>query len=80
MGIPPDFLGGSRAITTFITHRELFRYKPLMFGMPSAPDQCQYVIGVVLRSYDGVVSIADDIMVHGTTVEEHDRCLLAVLE
>ena len=28
----------SRAITTFITHRGLYRYSPLMFGITSAPD------------------------------------------
>ena len=34
----------SRGITTFITHKELYRYKRIMFGILSAPEKCQQVI------------------------------------
>ena len=34
----------SRAITTFITHKGLYRYKRLMFGISSAPELYQYTI------------------------------------
>ena len=33
----------SREITTFITHRGLYRYKRLMFGISSAPESAQYL-------------------------------------
>ena len=34
----------SRAITTFITYRGLNRYRPLMFGIMSAPEKYQKMI------------------------------------
>ena len=34
----------SRTITTFITHKGLYRYKRLMFGISSAPELYQYTI------------------------------------
>ena len=70
----------SRAITTFITHRGLYRYKRLMFGVTSAPELNQRVVRDLLKTCAGVVNIADYIIVHGATVEEHDRHLLGVLD
>ena len=37
----------SRAITTFITHRGLYRYRRLMFGITSAPEKYQKIISDV---------------------------------
>ena len=34
----------SRRITTFITHRGLFQYKRLMFGITSAPEKYQKIV------------------------------------
>jgi len=31
----------SRGITTFVTHKDLFSYKRLMFGITSAPEKYQ---------------------------------------
>ena len=70
----------SRHITTFVTHRGLYRYKRLMFGVTSAPEKYQQVIRDVLRGCEGVANIADDLVVHGKGVEEHDRRLFAVLD
>ena len=70
----------SRAVTSFVTHRGIFQYKHLMFGVSSAPEQYQCIIRDVLRSCEGVVNIADDIIVHRADMEEHDRRLFAVLE
>ena len=40
----------SRSITTFITHKGMFRYKRLMFGVNSAPEIFQ-------RVFEGVISL-----------------------
>ena len=34
----------SRHVTTFVTHRGLYRYKQLMFGVTSAPEKYQQII------------------------------------
>ena len=64
-----------RRITTFITHRGLFRYKRLMFGITLAPEKYQNVLIGCKR----VANIADDLIIHGCGIKEHDENLLAVL-
>ncbi|XP_028415017.1 uncharacterized protein K02A2.6-like [Dendronephthya gigantea] len=70
----------SRGITTFTTHCGLYRYKRLMFGITSAPEVYQHIIQQILQGCEGVQNIADNIIVHGPTVEVHDRRLIKVLE
>ena len=69
----------SREITTFVTHRGLYRYRRLMFGIASAPENHQKIVKDVLRDYKGAVNIVDDVLVHGRGVKEHDGNLFAVL-
>ena len=69
----------SRNITTFITHKGLFRYKRLMFGISSAPELYQHIIQQVLVGCEGAYNIHDDIIVFGSTVEEHDQRLRETL-
>ena len=69
----------SRLITTFITHRGLFRYKRLMFGITSAPEKYQKIVNDALIGCKGVKNIADDLIIHGCGIQEHDEKLLAVL-
>ena len=69
----------SRQITTFVTHRGLYRYKRLMFGITSAPEKYQKIVSDVLQGCEGVANIADDVIVHGCGIEQHDKNLLAVL-
>jgi hypothetical protein len=63
----------SRGITTFATHSSLYRYKRLMFGITSAPEVYQHIIQQVFQGCEGVQNIADDIIVHGPTIELHDQ-------
>ncbi len=51
-----------------------------MFGTRFAPEKYQQIIRDVLRGCEGVANIADDIIIHGRDVEEHDRRSFAVLE
>ena len=69
----------SRRITAFITHRGLFQYKRLMFGITSAPEKYQKIVKDVLIGCKGVANIADDLIIHGCGIKEHDENLLAVL-
>lgn len=70
----------SRKITTFATHKGLFQYKRLMFGISSAPEMYQNIISQVLSGCEGAHNIADDIIIHGKGMEDHDKKLFRVLE
>ncbi|XP_038060004.1 uncharacterized protein K02A2.6-like [Patiria miniata] len=69
----------SRDITTFVTHKGLYRYKRLMFGINAAPEMYQNVISQVIGVGEGVANISDDIVVYGKTQEEHDQRLDCVM-
>ena len=69
----------SRGITTFVTHKGLFRYKRLMFGITSAPEKYQQVIQQVLQDCSGTANISDDIIIYGPNTAEHDKRLEKVL-
>ena len=66
-------------ITTFVTHRGLYRYRRLMFGISSAPENYQKIVKDVPRDCQGAANIADDVIVHGRGVKEHDENLFVVL-
>ena len=69
----------SRPITTFVTHKGLFRYKRLMFGITSALEKYQQVIQQVLNDCSGTANISDDVIFHGSDTAEHDERLKNVL-
>ena len=69
----------SRDITTFVTHEGLFRYKRLIFGVNSAFEIFQKKIEQVIAGCDGSKNISDDILIWGSTQEEHDKNLCKVL-
>ena len=50
------------------------------FGIASAPEEYQRRQNEILQGLPGTAVIADDILVHGSNVEEHDRNLRAVLK
>ena len=70
---------GSRDITTFSADDSLFRYKRLSFGVNSAPEQYQNIVRQTIAGCPRATNIADDIVVHGKTTEEHDRNLVMLL-
>lgn len=65
----------SRNITTFITHKWLFRYKRQMFGISSEPQLYQHTIQQALEGCESAYNIHDDIIIHGRSVEKHDARL-----
>ncbi|XP_065088042.1 uncharacterized protein K02A2.6-like [Ochlerotatus camptorhynchus] len=68
-----------RDITTFITHKGLYRFKRLMFGVSCAPEMFQKALEQILAGCENTVNYIDDIIIFGQTEEEHDRALQQVL-
>lgn len=69
-----------RHITTFITHKGMYRYKRLMFGISCAPEIFQKTMEQILSKCENALNYIDDIVVFGSTVEEHDDALRGVME
>ena len=65
----------SRQITTFVTHKGLYSYKRILFGVSSASEQYQHEISTALAGIEGVDNISDDIIVHGPDQTTHDQRL-----
>lgn len=51
-----------------------------MFGANSASEELQHALRTILSDLKGVANIADDIIIFGTNIEEHDSNLKAVLD
>ena len=69
----------SRDITTFATHEGLFRYKRLTYGVSSAFESFQKQIEIVISGCPGSKNISDDILIWGSSEQEHSRHLVTVL-
>ena len=65
----------SSLLTTFNTHRGRFRFVRLPFGLACAQDIFQRMMDQILDRCEGVIGIADDIIIHGKDDAEHDRRL-----
>ena len=50
-----------------------------MFGITSAPEKYQKIISDVLAGCSGIANIADDLVIYGTDLEEHDSNVRKVL-
>ena len=70
----------SKSITTFVTPFGLFQYKRLMFGIASAPEIYQYQIQKAISGLTGCQNYADDIIIFGSSKEEHDERLNKFLQ
>jgi len=70
----------SKPYVTINTHKGLFQYNRLPFGIASAPAIFQRTMETLLRGLKGVSVYVDDILVTGATMEEHLANLAAVLD
>ncbi|XP_056008456.1 uncharacterized protein K02A2.6-like [Ostrea edulis] len=70
----------SRKLLTINTEKGLYRYNRLVFGVASAPAIWQRTIDTVLQGLAGVKCIMDDMIITGTSEEEHLQNLEAVLQ
>ena len=69
----------SRKFVTFNTHKGLFQYIQLPFGVASAPALFQRAMENLLQGLNNVCTYLDDILVTGSSEKEHLENLAAVL-
>lgn len=70
----------SRKFLTINTHRGLFQYNRLPFGIKCAPGIFQQCMDTMLAGIDGAVAYLDDIIVSGKTAADHQQNLFKVLQ
>ena len=70
----------SRKYVVVNTHRGLFCYNRLPFGVSSAPEVFQHVMDGLLKAIPGVIVYIDDILVTGKTEQGHLAALEEVLQ
>ena len=70
----------SRYITAFQTEDRIKRFKRLLFGATSASEELQHALRTILSDLPGVINIADEILIFGKTIFEHDTNLNNVLK
>ena len=68
----------SQQFITINTHRGLYRYKRLPFGIASSPALFQRTMDIILQGLDHVASIQDDILITGKDDDEHIKILDSV--
>lgn len=77
MQVPVD--EDSQPLLTINTHKGLFRYLYMAYGIASGPGYFQKTIEDILKDIKGVAIVADDVVVTGDTDEEHLQNLDKVL-
>ena len=70
----------SSYLTTFNSPFGRYRFKRMPFGLRMSQDVFQTTIEQTFEGCEGVVGIADDIVVFGKTTEEHDCNMHAMLK
>ena len=66
--------------TIFITPNGRYCFNKLPFGISSAPEHFQRRMNKILTGLDGVLCHLDDVLVYGSTQQEHNQRITAVLE
>ena len=61
----------SRRYVTVSTHRGLYQYRRLPFGVSSAPAVFQQLMEQALQGIQGVVCYLDDLLISGMSPQEH---------
>ena len=69
----------SKKYTVINTHRGLFKYNRLCFGVSSAPGIFQRAMENLLKDIPGVFCYLDDVLICGDSEDEHYRLLVQVL-
>ena len=70
----------SQELTTINTHKELFQYHRLLFGIASAPAIFQRIMEGLLKDMSGVMVYLDDILITWKSQTEHMDNLREVLK
>ncbi|KAJ1095977.1 hypothetical protein NDU88_001126 [Pleurodeles waltl] len=69
----------SRHLTSFVTPLGAYQFLRMPFGLASAAACFQRIMKTILKAISGTLCFQDDILVHGKTVDEHDKILRKVL-
>ncbi len=70
----------SQELLTIMTHKGLYRYQRLPFGITSAPALFQRAMDQILSGLNGVQCYLDDLLITGKDDEDHLRNLNATLQ
>lgn len=70
----------SQELVTISTHKGLFKYTRLPFGVSCAPGKFQKIMESILQGIDGVVVFLDDILICGKNRKQHIERLETVLQ
>ena len=70
----------SQPLTCFITPFGRYMYKRLPMRICAAPELYQRAMSELFSNIKGVEIVMDDILIHATTAEEHDKILVDVLK
>ena len=70
----------SKLLTATSTPYGVYIFNVLAMGLSLASDVFEITIREITKDLKGVINIADDILVYGSTVQEHDRNLLTLLD
>lgn len=70
----------SRKYCVISTHKGLYAYTRLPYGVSSVPSIWQKVLEQIVQGIDGVAVFLDDLLVGGSTQQQHDERLVQVLE
>ncbi|PIO75566.1 hypothetical protein TELCIR_02378 [Teladorsagia circumcincta] len=68
----------SKELLTINTHRGLYRYNRLPFGVKSAPGIVRQIVDLMTSGLNGVAAYLDDVIVTGRTLSEHNANLEAL--
>ena len=70
----------SKKLTAMLTPEGVYVHNVLAMGLSLASDVFEMIIKDMIKGLPGVINIADDHLIFGSTIEEHDKNLLAVLD
>ncbi|CAH8666328.1 unnamed protein product [Schistosoma bovis] len=70
----------SKELLTINTHRGLFQYNRLPFGVKTAPSIFQQLMDIILSGIPGVATYLDDILIVATSLEQLRERTKAVLQ
>ena len=70
----------SQPLTAMLTPEGIYVHNVLAMGLSLASDVFEQIIRDITKDLNGVLNIADDLLVYGSTIEEHDNNLKALLD
>ena len=70
----------SRHLTTFLTPFGRYCFNKMPFGISSAPEHFQKRMCKILTGLEGILCQMDDVLIYGSSQEEHDQRLTKALK